>query len=89
MKIEGNPVINTEAIEQVVVSGPRHLKAAWRTGLVTYDDRAINSIVAAENEELLTGIVIGHHRTRRGVYDLLFSAMRACGLHLRNPERGL
>jgi hypothetical protein len=60
------------------------LKAAWKTGRATYDDHALNKIIAAEDEELITGLVEGHHRTRRGVYDLLFRALKACGLDARN-----
>lgn len=60
------------------------LKAAWRKGRVGSDDRALNAVLAGEDDELLTGLVSGHHRTRRGVYDLLFRAMQACGLEARN-----
>jgi hypothetical protein len=30
--------------------------------------------------------VEGHHRTQRGSYDLLYRALRACGLEARNPK---
>lgn len=60
------------------------LRAAWRKGLATYDDRAMNAIIASNDDEIVTGLVEGHHRTKRGVYDLLFRSMVACGLHLRN-----
>lgn len=30
--------------------------------------------------ELITALAQGHHRTQRGVYDLLFRCMRACRL---------
>ena len=52
------------------------LKAAWRRGVMTsgHDD-----------EEVIIGEVVGHHRQRRGVYDLLYRALRACGLAERNP----
>ena len=59
------------------------LKAAWKAGKVTYDDRALNAVTAGEDEELIAGLVTGHHRQRRGVYDLLFKAMEACGLARR------
>ena len=62
------------------------LKAAWKKGRVTFDDRALNSIIASEDDELITGLVQGHHRTRRGVYDLLYRALRACGLDRRNID---
>lgn len=61
------------------------LRAAWKKGRVSSDDKALNAVVAGEDDELLTAMAIGHHRTRRGVYDLLFRAMRACGLEARNP----
>jgi hypothetical protein len=60
------------------------LKAAWKNGRVSCGDRALNSVIAGEDEELLTALVTRHHRTRRGVYDLLFRAMLACGLDKRN-----
>lgn len=47
------------------------LKAAWRKG----DTR--DSVV-------LTGNIAGHHRTKRGVYDLLYLALKSCGLEARN-----
>lgn len=59
------------------------LRAAWRKGLVTSDDRAVNGALAGEDDEFVVGLAEGHHRTRRGVYDLLFRAMRACGLESR------
>lgn len=51
------------------------LKHAWKTGI--YNGKA-------EDEEVMQGIVEGHHRTRRGVYDLLYSALVSCGLNLRS-----
>lgn len=60
------------------------LKTAWKTGRASYDDRSLNKIIAGEDDELITGLVDGHHRTRRGVYDLLFRALKACGLDARN-----
>ena len=62
------------------------LKAAWKRGLISSDDRIVNGIITSEDEDIVTGLVTGHHRQRRGVYDLLFRAMRACGLDERNPE---
>lgn len=61
------------------------LALAWKKGKVTSDDRAINGAIAGEDEELIVGLVNGHHRTRRGVYDLLYRALKACGLEARNP----
>jgi hypothetical protein len=62
------------------------LRLAWKKGFVSEDDRAMNDILAGEDEELIRAIVTGHHRTRRGVYDLLFRALKACGLDKRNPD---
>lgn len=61
------------------------LKAAWKSGRVSYGDRALNDVVAGEDEALITALAAGHHRTRRGVYDLVFRALKACGLDRRNP----
>ncbi len=61
------------------------LRLAWKKAKVGYDDAVMNSVIASEDEELLTALVTGHHRSRRGVYDLLFRALRACGLDKRNP----
>lgn len=61
------------------------LRAVWRKGLLKHDDRAVIAVMAGEDDETLTAMVSGHHRTKRGVYDLLFRAMRACGLSERNP----
>lgn len=61
------------------------LREAWKKGRVASDDVALNQALAGEDEEMLVGLATGHHRTRRGVYDLLFRAMRACGLEARNP----
>ncbi|MCE7028434.1 hypothetical protein [Jiella avicenniae] len=62
------------------------LRAAWKKGRVTSDDAALNGAIAGEDEKLITALVTGHHRTRRGVYDLLFRALVACGLDRRNPR---
>lgn len=61
------------------------LRLAWKKGRVSSDDRALNAALAGEDEELIVGLATGHHRTRRGVYDLLYKALRACGLEARNP----
>ncbi len=59
------------------------LRDAWRKGRLTCDDRAVNGAFAGEDEEAIVALATGHHRTRRGVYDLLFRALRACGLEAR------
>ncbi len=61
------------------------LRLAWKKAKVSYDDAAMNSVLAGEDDDLITALATGHHRTRRGVYDLLFRALRACGLDKRNP----
>jgi hypothetical protein len=63
------------------------LRAAWKKGRLTCGDGLVNGAVAGEDEEMIVALATGHHRTRRGVYDLLFRALRACGLDGRNPER--
>lgn len=50
------------------------LRAAWRRGLLK-----------GEDDDAIAATVEGHHRTQRGSYDLLFRALRACGLAERNP----
>lgn len=53
------------------------LKAAWKRGTVA---------ALEEDDEVIAGRVEGHHRTKRGVYDLLFRALKSCGLEERNPQ---
>ncbi|MBB3996906.1 hypothetical protein [Aureimonas pseudogalii] len=60
------------------------LDLAWNKGRVSADDRIINQVIAGDDEQLVTALVEGHHRTQRGVYDLLYRALVACGLHTRN-----
>ena len=43
------------------------LKAAWRRGRMT---------PGHEDAEIMVGAVEGHHRTKRGSYDLLYRALR-------------
>ena len=62
------------------------LLTAWRRGFLTCGDGKINGAVAGEDEDMIVALATGHHRTRRGVYDLLFRALAACGLDARNPE---
>lgn len=61
------------------------LTAAWRKGKITDDNGLVNGVIAGEDEEGVVALAEGHHRTQRGVYDLLFRALRACGLDRRNP----
>ncbi|MGE0426228.1 MAG: hypothetical protein AB7O88_28470 [Reyranellaceae bacterium] len=61
------------------------LNAAWRKGKVVAEQaRHLNRAVAGEDDELIVAEVAGHHRTRRGIYDLAYRALRACGLEARN-----
>ena len=36
------------------------------------------------DEDIVAGKIKGFHRTRRGVYDLLYRALKSCGLDKRN-----
>lgn len=61
------------------------LKAAWRKGVLKSDeDGVICEVVGGEDSEAMIAHVTGHHRTRRGVYDLAFRALRALGMDERN-----
>jgi len=62
------------------------LHQAWKRGRVSDTDGRLGRAIAGEDEEMIVAMVEGHHRTRRGVYDLLFRAMVACGLERRNPR---
>ena len=53
------------------------LKLAWRRGWLR--------VQQDEDEEIIAALVSGHHRTRRGSYDLLYRALKACGLESRVP----
>ncbi len=67
------------------------LKQAWRRGrLRSTPDLVVVDVDESEDDELIVARVAGHHRTRRGSYDLLYRALRACGLESRLPreERG-
>lgn len=61
------------------------LRQAWKKGRLSCDGAAINAAVRGEDDDAIVATVQGHHRTRRGVYDLLYRALRACGLDGRNP----
>jgi hypothetical protein len=50
------------------------LRAAWKRGLLK-----------GEDDDAIASTVEGHHRTQRGSYDLLYRALKACGLDRRNP----
>ncbi|BDA85002.1 hypothetical protein Sa4125_25440 [Aureimonas sp. SA4125] len=62
------------------------LRAAWKKGRLTIaTDGRIDGVMTGEDEELIAALVTGHHRQRRGVYDLFFRALAACGIDGRNP----
>jgi hypothetical protein len=60
------------------------LKAAWRKGVLKAGEHAINSVQVSEDDEIIAANVEGHHRTKRGSYDLLYRALVACGLDKRD-----
>ena len=60
------------------------LKAAWRQGRLKYEETVLVDCEPGEESETLLSKFGGYHRTRRGVYDLLYLALRACGLEGRN-----
>lgn len=62
------------------------LKAAWRKGLVSVDHGRVTGIAPFEDDDVIAAFVEGHHRTRRGVYDLLYRSLKACGLEARCPS---
>lgn len=63
------------------------LVKAWRTGKVlSFGEATVNRVIASEDEEMITGFVHGHHRSKRGVYDLLYLALKACRLDGRLPR---
>jgi hypothetical protein len=61
------------------------LKAAWKKGKVTAGAQ-VDGCRTGEDEEDVVARVSGHHRSRRGVYDLVYSGLVACGLGKRNPN---
>lgn len=62
------------------------LRQAWRRGRIGCSADIVDQVQPGEDEEIIVATVSGHHRTRRGVYDLLYRALKACGLEQRNPE---
>ena len=61
------------------------LREAWRKGTLQ-GGTAVQSVRPGEDDDIIAGRVEGHHRSRRGVYDLLYRALRVCGLEERNPK---
>lgn len=62
------------------------LSQAWRRGRLIAGDVNIDGVESGEDDDLIVARVGGHHRTLRGSYDLLYRALRACGLAARNPD---
>lgn len=60
------------------------LKAAWKKGILKDDGAAIAAVVSGESDEDIVAEVTGFHRIKRGSYDLLYRALKACGLEARN-----
>lgn len=61
------------------------LKQAWRSGRLVADGLRISGAHPGDDDELIVTAIEGHHRERRGVYDLLYRALKACSLDARNP----
>lgn len=61
------------------------LRAAWRKGRLVADEGLIAGMACGDWDDMTVARVAGHHRSRRGSYDLLYRALRACGLAARNP----
>lgn len=70
------PVSNYSVVLKKTPPFKGALRLAWRKGLM---------VPGAEDDEVMVAGVEGHHRTKRGAYDLLYRALRACGLEKRNP----
>lgn len=45
----------------------------------------VDGVATGEDDDIIVAGVEGHHRTKRGVYDLLYRALKACGLEGRLP----
>lgn len=52
------------------------LKAKWKDGKFQGEP---------EDEEIISGFIEGFDRIKRGPYDILYRALRACGIGMRNP----
>lgn len=68
------------------------LKQAWRRGKLVASETQIGGAHyrdgdgdCIEDDDLIVAEISGHHRTKRGVYDLLYRALKACGLEARLP----
>jgi hypothetical protein len=84
--IGGSPEIgNYVCVLKKTPPFPGALKAAWRKARIIDDGHQLigRSINWREDDEVLIAEIQGHHRRRRGVYDLLYRALKACGLEDR------
>jgi len=73
--VGGTPVLgNYSVVLKKTPPFPGALRAAWRRGLMK-----------GEDDDAIAATVEGHHRSQRGSYDLLYRALKACGLAERNP----
>lgn len=54
------------------------LKAKWKDGVLQG---------MPEDADIITGTIEGFDRHKRGPYDLLFRALKACGLEKRNLSK--
>lgn len=61
------------------------LKAAWKKGVVSATGDFADSVGRLEDDEIHVEKVEGFDRVKRGSYDLVYLALRACGLDKRNP----
>lgn len=62
------------------------LRQAWRKAKLVEGSGTINGAISGEDEELIVALAEGHHRTRRGIYDLFYRALKACGIDGRNHD---
>ncbi|HLY04870.1 MAG TPA: hypothetical protein VKR31_03895 [Rhizomicrobium sp.] len=62
------------------------LRVAWRTGKLSAQGGCIDAAIAGDDGESIIAIASGHHRTRRGVYDLCYRALVAAGIAERNRD---
>ena len=84
--IGGSPEISEYAV--VLKKTPPFagaLKDAWRRGRLQCGDVTLVAVAEGEDDDIIAARVAGHHRTRRGSYDLFYRALKACGLENRLP----
>lgn len=67
------------------------LRHAWRRGRVHASEAVQANLefgpdLAGEDQDIIAANFGGFHRQRRGVYDMLYRALVACGIDQRNPD---